>query len=224
MTLPKATIKAVIFDMDGLIIDSERVARQAWFQATREWGYDLQEKDYARIVGIKVEDSERVLKEVFGEDFPFKDIRGRRVDLSAEYFRKNGIPVKSGARELIAALVGAGIPRAVATSTRAEVALEKLRKIELLPQFDAVVCGDQVQNGKPAPDIFLAAAKKLNMPPANCAVLEDSMPGIRGAHAAGMYPIMVPDQVMPTPEIREIAYYIAESLHDVQTLLFQKNL
>lgn len=211
-------IRAVIFDMDGLLIDSERPARTAWQKAVAEWGYEMSDAIYAMVSGRTVPDAQRVFAEVYGADFPFYDIRKRRVAIARNHFAEHGIAVKDGVDELLELITRHDFPRAVATSTAHKAAYEKLEKTGLKIHFPTVVTGDEIDKGKPAPDIFLLAAKRINANPSECVVLEDSEAGIRAANAAGMTPIMVPDLVEPSEDIRTIAAHIMPSLHAVSDL------
>lgn len=212
-------IRAVIFDMDGLMLDSERVSRDAWREAGTEWGYDISYEAYAHVLGRTVPDAVDIFKGIFGKDFPFYDIRARRTQRVKEYYRQKGVPVKPGLLELLDWLETRKILKAVATSTDYEPATEKLTEVKLFQRMDAIVTGDQIKRGKPAPDIFLTVAEKLRVEPPHCLVLEDSEAGIRAAYAAGMIPVMVPDLKEPGEEIRQIAYHIADSLYEVRELL-----
>ena len=218
MPLPK--IEAVLFDMDGLMIDSERVAQQAWTEAAREWGYPFEPAHYLHVTGITVRDAEKKFKEIFGPDFPFYDIRARRSELVEACFHEHGIPLKPGLLGLLGELKSRAIPRAVATSAGHDYAVNKLTRAGLLDWFDALVGGDQITHGKPHPEIFLTAAQKINADPARCLVLEDSEAGIRAAHAAGMIPVMVPDRKAPSPEVRQLAHYVATTLDEVREMMF----
>lgn len=208
-------IAAVIFDMDGLLLATEEIARSAWLQAGKEWGYDIPEEVYVQVLGRTVPDSERIFRKAFGEDFPFREIRERRLQIAREFHQQHGYPLKKGVLPLLETLENLSIPAAVATSTIAEAARHRLTANRLLERFRVIVSGDQVENGKPAPDIFLLAAEKLQVPPPNCLVLEDSEAGILAAHRAGMPTIMVPDIKPPEDSIRHLAYRVMDSLEDV---------
>lgn len=211
-------IRAIIFDMDGLLINSERPARTAWQKAVAEWGYEMSDATYSLVSGRTVSDAQRVFAEVYGTDFPFYDIRKRRVDIAQAHFAKHGVTLMDGVNELLDLIISHDFPRAVATSTTHTAAFEKLEKTGLKSNFQTVVTGDEVENGKPAPDIFLLAAERIDADPAHCVVLEDSEAGIRAASSAGMTPIMVPDLVNPSEEIQKIAAHIMPSLHAVRDL------
>lgn len=212
-------IKAVIFDMDGLMVDSERLGHEGWQKAGKEFGYTISDAAYFQVTGRTIRDAEIVFKKIFGDDFPFWEIRDQRVKMEYQYYDEFGIPLKPGLLELLTLLESKSIPKAVATSSGHKAADFKLVTANLKERFNAVVSGDQVENGKPAPDIFLRAANLLNISPGDCLVLEDSEAGVKSAHAAGMTPIMVPDLKPPSKEIRQIAFHVADSLHDVRELL-----
>jgi HAD superfamily hydrolase (TIGR01509 family) len=153
-----------------------------------------------------------------GADFPFRQLYERKqayVDTMIE----QGIPTKPGLLPLLDFIESQSLPKAVATSTARLRATQKLTLTHLLHRFEASVCGDEIPNGKPAPDIFLTAAQKLATPHAQCLVFEDSEAGIRAAHAADMVPIMVPDLKQPAAEIKPLAYQILTSLHEAIPLL-----
>lgn len=210
---------AVIFDMDGLMLDTERMARVAWRRALAERGFDLADESYLRLVGRTVEDARVILTELFGPALPFQQVYEQRTEYYNQDIEQNGIPRKPGLLELLDFLEERGIPKAVASSTPCQFAARKLAHAGIDRRFAAVVCGDMVERGKPAPDLFLEAARRLSAPPERCVVLEDSEAGIMAAHAAGMIPIMVPDLKLPSPEIRGLTYKIVPSLNEVIPVL-----
>lgn len=211
--------QAVIFDMDGLLIDSERMAHRCWQIALAEYGYEINAEIYLRLVGRTLNDAIGILKDEYGSDFPFDPIYNRRQALYEQLIATEGIPVKPGTVELLEHLVQRGTPRAVASSTRQWFATLKLTATDLLKYFPVVVCGDDVPNGKPAPDIFLEAARRLDVPPSACLVLEDSDAGIQAAASAGMTAILIPDLKPPTPEITRLAWQVLPSLAQVIPLI-----
>lgn len=205
---------AAIFDMDGLMLDTERMARVAWRRALAELGYPISEEQYLNMVGRTVRDAETYLHGVFGPDLPFDEVFRLRQAYYDQDIEQNGIPVKPGITALLEYLEEKNITRAVASSTPCWFAGIKLAKVGLSQRFEVIVCGDMVERGKPAPDLFLEAARRIDYAPEHCIVFEDSEAGIRAAHAAGMIPVMVPDLKQPAPEVRSLAYRVLPSLCD----------
>ncbi len=214
-------LRAVIFDMDGLMFDTERIAQKAWQQAAHDFGYEFPPETFAWIVGLTLADVRRNAQRIFGADFPFDLVYQRRQEYLDNYITTRGIPLKPGLLELLAKVERAGLARALASSTARRIIDRNLKRAGLdHGHFDVIVGGDEVQNGKPAPDIFLLASEKLQVPAESCLVLEDSNAGVQAACAAGMPAIMVPDVLEPTPEARRCAYRILPDLHAVSRLLF----
>ena len=208
----------ILFDMDGVILDSERVYMEGWLCAASLLGLDrermLQAVEDATGVNDRLE--KKIMEEAFSSspgwsyEKAFAACRG----YFNETVDQGRMPVKEGARALLSWLKEAGIPAGLASSTPRPLLEKEMTKAGLLPYFDAVVTGDMVQRSKPAPDIFLVCAEKLSAAPADCLVLEDSYNGIRAAVAAGMRPVMIPDRLPPTPEMEEKAFLILPSLTD----------
>jgi HAD superfamily hydrolase (TIGR01509 family) len=210
---------AVIFDLDGLILDTESIARIAWKQAAADFGFVLDDDLYQKLIGLVTPDIGEVLRDAFGATFCAEEAIQRAYGHFDEYIEKNGIEIKPGFFEVIELLDKAGIPRAIATSSSKAFAGKKFAASGLVGKFSVVVCGDEVQNGKPAPDIFLAAAKKLGVTPQRCLVFEDSDNGIKAAHRAGMTIILIPDLKQPSKEIARLAYKVCSSLLEARSLL-----
>jgi HAD superfamily hydrolase (TIGR01509 family) len=209
-----AQFRAAIFDMDGLLLDTEATSRWAWDQAMAEHGYRMTDEIYQQFIGLVISDRGKILQDRFGAEFPCAAIMARRVELGDTREIEQGLVVKPGAVELVQALAAKGIPLAVATGTFAPRTLRRLKTIGLHQLFKVIVTGDQVTAGKPAPDIFLEASKRLGVAPEHCLVFEDSCAGVEAAANAGMQVIMVPDLEMPTPKIQSQAYRILPSLQD----------
>jgi HAD superfamily hydrolase (TIGR01509 family) len=208
----KNKISAVIFDMDGLMFDTERLVMEAWKEVGRDIGFHIADEIILASVGCNERDTEVIMKQHLGQDFPFSELRKKRVEYVHNYVKRNGMPVKYGLLELLDFLNNYGIKTAVATSTERVRALEHIDSCNLLDKFNVIVCGDEVERGKPEPDIFLLAAKKLGCRPEECIVLEDSENGIKGANKAGMLPIMIPDLITPKDEIKQLTHQIFDSL------------
>lgn len=194
-------IKGAVFDMDGLMIDTEKLYLLYWKKAAADFGYDMKDEHVYAIRSLARKYSIPMLKSFFGEDFPTEEVRARRTELINAHIEKNGIDLKKGLFELLNWLKDHGVKLAVATATPRERATLYLRKINALDLFDTVVCGDMIANGKPDPDIYLTAARELDLPPEQCAAFEDSPNGIKAAHAAGCHAIMIPDMTPPDNEI-----------------------
>jgi [ribosomal protein S5]-alanine N-acetyltransferase len=208
-------IRAVIFDMDGLMLDTEPLYRVGWKQASAYCGFDLSDDIYKRLVGRSRLDSERVLVETFGSGFPLEKFRTLARKHVAAAFSASPVRKKPGLYELLSFLETRQLPKAVATSTERHKALSLLTTTELLGRFDVVAAGDEVVRGKPSPDLFLLAARRLGIDPAECLVLEDAESGVIGARQAGMQVYHVPDLVHPSHDIKRIAQGIFSSLADV---------
>jgi HAD superfamily hydrolase (TIGR01509 family) len=217
MVFPRP-VKAVVFDMDGLLINTEVLWRDGMIGAARALGLDLSMDAFRRMIGTPWERTEEILREEFGADFDVKaylDDAGRRFhdELDLENL------LKAGVVELLDRLDALGLPRAIATSSARESVEAHLGPSGVLGRFDAVIARGDYERGKPAPDPFLNAAKALGVAPQDCLALEDSHTGVRAAHAAGMMTVMVPDLLDPTEEMREKCVHVAESLHRVRELL-----
>jgi len=208
--------RAVIFDMDGLMLDTERLAARAWSEAAAALGVAFDETLAMRMVGCNFADCSALLRTHCDAAYPVDALLGSWHAAYDAIVEREGFALKPGLLELLDWLEAANIPKAVATSTRRERASAKLARKGLLPRFVALVGGDEVARGKPAPDIFLEAAARIGMPPSACLVLEDSEPGVRGALAAGTMPIMVPDLEPPTDALRALLPLVLTSLHAVR--------
>lgn len=210
---------AVIFDMDGLMLDTEPMARRAWELAMGEWGRAIPEPVYLRVVGRSRRAVQEIFLEALGPNLPIDAITERVQILLEEAFSREGVPVKPGLAELLATLERRKIPAAVASSTYRRAVLARLSQAGLGSGFEVVVGGDEVVLSKPSPDLFLEACRRLSLPPGECVVLEDSEAGIRAAHAAGAIPLMVPDMAPPTEEAKRLALRIFHSLREVRVFL-----
>lgn len=212
-------IEAVIFDMDGLMIDTEPIYKRALQNAAVEFGYHLSDEFAFTLIGLPNPACRLAIAGHLGPDFPLEEYWKRWPELWHEEAEKNGIPRKPGLDELLSCLGKKGTPTAIATSSSRPQTEFSLRVSGLSFPFDHIVTGDQIENGKPAPDIFLEASRRLNVAPDRCLALEDSENGVRAAHSAGMVTIMVPDLKQPSDEVRAAAFDVAVSLEQVKQRL-----
>jgi HAD superfamily hydrolase (TIGR01509 family) len=208
---------AVVFDMDGLMLDSERAITDCMTRAAAEAGHDLPAGLWLEMVGTGDAACRAMLADRLGEA-----AADALLDHAGALYTEvvdAGVPHRPGLLDLLDWLQAAGIPRAVATSTRRPLALRKLRRAGLLERFHAICTSSDVAHPKPAPDVYLLAAARLGVAPARCLVLEDSPTGVRAALAAGMTPVQVPDLVAPDEAVRALRHRIVESLGEAQRLL-----
>ena len=209
-------IAAVILDMDGLMLDTESIYKLAWQNAAAECGYNLDDDFYLTLIGQPNPACEVAMLNRFGDDFPIADFRARWSRLWREHVEISGIPTKPGLTELLSFLRERQLPMAVATSSDRDYASLSLRVARLDAWFNIVVTGDQVVNGKPAPDIYIESARRLGVAPAHCVAIEDSDSGVLAASAAGMITVMVPDLKSPSPAARNAAFCVVASLVDAR--------
>jgi HAD superfamily hydrolase (TIGR01509 family) len=218
MTVWPAPVAAVILDMDGLLLDTERVYRRAFIAAAARQGFEMSEDLYQAMVGLADNECFALIENHFGPKLRMRQYRRELADC-LQQFLGVGIPLKPGAVELMDELAERGLPRALATSTNRATAETHLRCAGLFGRFDAIVTWEDVERGKPHPDLFLKAAREIGVTPQRCVVLEDSPLGIRGAHAAGAMPVMVPDLLTPTEELRGLCVAVVKDLYEARALL-----
>jgi HAD superfamily hydrolase (TIGR01509 family) len=207
--------QAVIFDMDGLMLDTEAPALRAWESAARGLGREFDLELCRQMIGRSFGDCVALIRVRHGSDYPVDELTSAWAADYDAIVAAEGISLKPGLDDILDLLDERGIATAVATSTRRERARAKLDRVGLLHRFAALVGGDEVVRGKPAPDIFLAAAERLGVAARDCMVLEDSEPGIIAAAAAGMTPVMVPDLHPPSAELLLLEPLVLASLSDV---------
>ena len=210
-------IELVIFDMDGTIFDTERLGIDCWIQAFEDMKIPVPKNVLVNKIGLNSKDSKKLMQEESGIDFDYDQIKALKRQIIKDKIAKNGTPVKAGFYELMQFLKEHKIKTALATSRSQEMTeyyLENAGK-NFKSFFDYIVTGDMIKNGKPAPDIFLHAAQSLQILPENSLVIEDSINGIKAAHAGHIPVIMIPDMVEPTPEVIQMACGIRKNLNEV---------
>ena len=213
-------VRAVIFDMDGVLIDTEKHYNIAWCEAAKQAGYTDFTREHALMLrSCDAREASKMMKGIFGEQFDYYAIREIRRTIVAKRLAKYGLEKKPGLDEILAFLHKKGIKTAVATATPLELTLQHLEKIGVKDQFDKIVSAKQVENGKPAPDVYLYACEQIGEQPKDCIAVEDSPNGIRSAYAAGCMPVMVPDLTEPDEELKPLLYAVVKTLADIQGII-----
>jgi len=211
-------VRAVIFDMDGTLLDTEAEHRRVMAQAADALGWPFAEEVQLAMIGIHRDANRAMLVDRFGADFPLEQFYADSDRLFEEAL-ETAIPMRPGVEPLLQQLAAAGVPMAVATSTEAPYAQQRLQKAGLLDYFDTVVTRNDVDLPKPHPQPYLLAARRLGVDPAQAIAVEDSYAGVRSAAAAGMATVMVPDLLPPTEAELRLVAMVLPSLHDLAALL-----
>lgn len=217
-------IKGAVFDMDGLMFDSERLVYEIWQSMLDEIGLEYNVDIYKNTVGLRADNTEKYYKSIYGKDFDYAALKAKSRQLFYERVEREGVPVKKGLFEMLEYLKTQNIKISLATSTSSQTALKLLKMANVYDYFDAFVCGDDVKNGKPHPEVFLTAADRLKLAPKSCAAFEDSINGIKSASAAGMKTVMVPDFLQPTDEVLSLIDFICEDLSQVIKYIENENI
>jgi HAD superfamily hydrolase (TIGR01509 family) len=217
MTLPHRP-RAVIFDMDGLLFDTEALWQEALLSAAAEAGHTIPDEVYNKSIGIRRSHTRGLFLSHFGDNFRFDDFH---ASWSRHFWRiaEDKLALKPGALELLDTLDQLRLPRAIATSSSRTTVERHLTSHGMMDRFDHIVCRGEYENGKSAPDPFLKAAERLGVGPRLCLALEDSHVGVRSASAAGTMTVMVPDLLEPTEEVRALCVLVARDLHQVRDLV-----
>ena len=215
-------IQGVIFDMDGLVFDTEKLATWSIQELGKRRGVDYR-AGMPDLMGVNASVAERAYKKRFGEEFDYWDYRAERQKLVDLYIKENGLPKKRGLDELLTFLQSQKIPMALGTSCEEKLVKRYLEIAGITSYFSVVICGNMVEKSKPDPEIFLTAASKLGTEPGNTLVLEDSYHGIRAAHAGGFLSCMVPDLQPVTEEMRKLSNWQMQNLGEIIPLI-QKNI
>lgn len=212
-------IQAVLFDMDGVIFDSEIKVVECWKDIAEKYGFGDIETPCYEALGTTREIAREIMLAHYGADFPYDAYKDEMAALFHARYGEGRLPKKKGVEELLQFLHMHNLKVALASSTRREVVTQELRDGGLLDYFDAVICGDMVARSKPEPDIFLKACEVLGVAPEHAVGIEDSYNGMRALAAAGITAIMVPDLKQPTDEIRALATEVLPDLLAVKAYL-----
>lgn len=213
---------AVVFDMDGVIFDSERAVMNCWIKLADKYGIEDIEKSCLACAGSTMERTREIMLEAYGPDFPYDEFAKEASVMYHEKYDGGRLPMKTGVVELLAFLKHRGKKIALASSTRRQTVINQLRDADILDYFHVVICGDMVERSKPAPDIFLKACEELGVKPENAYAIEDSYNGIRAAYAGNLRPLMVPDLLPENDEMTELSDAILKNLTEVVEYLSQK--
>lgn len=212
-------IKAVIFDMDGLMFDTEQLTKEIWDELGGKFGYKNVSSVMPDTMGVRLDLSADIFRRHFGEDFPHREFVEEYRKRFDEKIRKDGVPVKTGLYRLLDYLKREGYVCAVASSTSRKRVLQYCDTAKVTGYFQKIICGDMVERSKPDPQIYLTTAKEINTAPETCLVLEDSPNGCLAAYRAGMKVVMVPDQVQPDGRLHSMLFAVVKTLEDAIPLL-----
>ncbi len=209
------SIEAVIFDMDGVLFDTEKLCMDSWIAIAGERNIPDMEVFFPRCIGRNLTDTRMLFDEFYGELYDYEEFRKQASAWFHGYIEKNGVPMKKGVKELLEYLRQGGYKIGLASSTSRHSVVDHLERAGIREYFQSLTTGDMVEHSKPRPDIYLIACESLGVNPAQTMAIEDSPNGIRAAHAAGMIPVMVPDLIAPDQEMREKSSLICHDLLEV---------
>ena len=211
-------IKGAIFDMDGVLLNSEILYQRFWLEALHSYGHNAKENHILEIRSLTGKKAEEKLKSFFGNSLDYQAVKNKRIELMDNYIKNNGVEIKTGADTILPFLKNRGIKIALATSSPFERAKEHLTLAGLFTYFDAVVCGTMVKNSKPDPDIYLLAAKSLGLTPQECIAVEDSPNGALSAIRANCKTVFVPDLTPCPKNLEQKLFALCRDLTDIEKI------
>lgn len=213
------TVKAVIFDMDGVLFDTEKLCMDSWVAVAGEQGIPDMDSFFPTCIGRNLTDTKALFQEFYGDVYDYEIFRKQASVWFHNYIEQKGLPVKKGVREILDFLRAGGYDIGLASSTSRPSVEGHLERAGIRAYFRSLTTGDMVEHSKPCPDIYLMACESLGVEPAQALAIEDSPNGIRAAHSAGMIPVMVPDLIAPDQEMREKSVLICRDLLEVMRFL-----
>lgn len=222
-TMQLKKLEAVVFDMDGLMFDSERIVQMSWNKAGEILGYGPLGENIYHTLGFNLQKRAAYFKNKYGEDFPFEKFLNEYRKFYQSYVKKYGLPVKTGLQELLLYLKNKNIKMAIATSSSDTTAKKNINRAGITHYFDVIISGNMVKKSKPFPEIYQTACKQLNVLPEHAMALEDAPNGLRAAYAAGMMAVMIPDLLKDSSSVDDILFAKKDSLLNVRDWL-QENL
>lgn len=212
-------VRGVLFDMDGVVVDTEKLYARFWREAAIALGYPMTHEQALGMRSLNRQEGQKQLERYFGPGVSHPQVRMKRIELMEAYIQEHGVDPKPGVMELLAYLKTRGIKTAITTSSPQERVQRYLKQLGFLDGFDKLCTVYEVDRGKPEPDIYLYGAESLGLKPEECLALEDSLAGLQSAFQAGCMPVLVPDQDPPNEETLPLAYAVADSLTDVIGLI-----
>ena len=215
----KASVHGVLFDVDGVILDTECLYSRFWMEACHFYGFPMTKAQSLQMRSLNKTAGQEKLRALFGPAADYTTIRQKRIELMDAFVEKEGVAAKPGIYTLLDALDARGIPCAITSSSPQQRLESYLTPLNLYHRFKKVISGYDVPRGKPEPDIYLRGAAELGLPPETCLALEDSPAGILSAYRAGCLPVLIPDQDTPGQDTQSLLYAKADTLTDVISLL-----
>ena len=215
----RGAVRAVIFDMDGTLLDTEKLYMRFWLEAAHRLGYPMRPEHVLHIRSMAAMYAGPLLRREVCPDFDYFAVRELRREIMEAYIDEHGVEPKPGMLDTLAAIRERGLLIGLATATEEPRARKYLRMVDAEGYFDAITCASMVARGKPAPDIYLLAAQRLGVAPGEAIAVEDAPSGIRSAHDAGLIPVMVPDQDQPDETTRALCRAVVSELRGVLSLL-----
>ena len=215
MDRQEGRMKAVVFDMDGVLFDTEVLCMKSWMAVAERNGLQRMEEVFPQCIGLNSNDSRSIVMKAYGDDFDYPGFREQAAAWQREYLEKYGLPIKPGLEEILGWLKTSGFAVGLASSTRSSSVFGHLDQAGIRYCFSVVITGDMVEHSKPRPDIYLLACSRLGVKPQEAYAIEDSPNGVRSAHAAGMHTVMVPDMIPPDEEMKRLSRVILKDLPEV---------